>query len=226
MLDDIGIKAMKTGMLFDAKSIRTVVAVLRSYYCKDGASLPPLVCDPVCVSTSGHTLLQADALDVLISELLPLTFLVTPNKSEAELILSSRNLQPSAINDLEGMLVAVANLLTLGSKNVLLKGGHLTVTYQQVLDLKKTRPDVQIVSSSLYGENMEILQAAEGNLLSRDIVVDVLQNSEGATLYVRPRIDSTSTHGTGCTLSAALTCELSRGKSGKSSLIPRVQRQY
>ncbi|KAI0085952.1 Phosphomethylpyrimidine kinase-domain-containing protein [Irpex rosettiformis] len=213
VLDDIDIKAMKTGMLFDAKSIRTVVGMLRSFYLKDGMSLPPLVCDPVCVSTSGHTLLQSDALDVLISELLPLTFLLTPNKSEAELILSSRNLEPSSITDLEGMLVAAEKLLTLGPKNILLKGGHLTVTYQQVLEFKKARPDVRLVSSSLYGENMEILQVSEENLLSHGIVVDALQNAEGATLYLRPRIDSTSTHGTGCTLAAALTCELSRGRS-------------
>ncbi|KAI0810853.1 Phosphomethylpyrimidine kinase-domain-containing protein [Irpex lacteus] len=213
VLDDISIKAMKTGMLFDAKSIRAVVGVLRAHYADSDASLPPLVCDPVCVSTSGHTLLQEDALDVLITELLPLTYLVTPNKSEAELILSSRNLEPSKISSLDDMLSAAQQLLTLGPKNVLLKGGHLTVTYEQVLGFKKARPDVRVVSNSLYGENMEILQVSEEKLLSRDIVVDVLYNSDGATLYLRPRIDSTSTHGTGCTLSAALTCELSRGKN-------------
>ncbi len=206
---------MKTGMLFDAKSIRAVVGVLRAHYADSDASLPPLVCDPVCVSTSGHTLLQEDALDVLITELLPLTYLVTPNKSEAELILSSRNLEPSKISSLDDMLSAAQQLLTLGPKNVLLKGGHLTVTYEQVLGFKKARPDVRVVSNSLYGENMEILQVSEEKLLSRDIVVDVLYNSDGATLYLRPRIDSTSTHGTGCTLSAALTCELSRGKNSE-----------
>ncbi|KAI0344983.1 hypothetical protein BDW22DRAFT_1390253 [Trametopsis cervina] len=210
VLDDIDIKAMKTGMLFDAVSIRAVVRVLKSHY---GARIPPLVCDPVCVSTSGHTLLQPDALEVLISELFPMTFLLTPNKAEAELILSTRGTSPSEITNLEGMLSAAKDLLAFGPQHVLVKGGHLTVSYMDIVELRTRRPDVRIVSSGLFDENTEILQSAEDPLVDREIVVDVLQDSEGPTLYLRPRIDSTSTHGTGCTLSAAIACELSRGNS-------------
>jgi hydroxymethylpyrimidine/phosphomethylpyrimidine kinase / thiaminase len=220
VLDDINIKAIKTGMLFDANSIRAVVGVLRLHFPKDSNGspwMPPLVCDPVCVSTSGHTLLQSDALDVLISELFPMTFLLTPNKSEAELILSTRDIRAAKITSLEDMLSAAKTLLSLGPQNILLKGGHLNVSYEDVSRLQARRPDLRIISSGIYGENMEILQLAEHERSKyRDIVVDVLQDSEAVTVYIRPRINSTSTHGTGCTLSAALVCELSRGKSSKS----------
>ena len=118
VLEDVHIRAMKTGMLFDATSIRAVVRVLKSHY--EGPDMPPLVCDPVCVSTSGHTLLASDAVEVMVSELFPLTYLVTPNKAEAELILSTRG-HPVSINNIDDMLKAADDLLKLGPKVVLLK---------------------------------------------------------------------------------------------------------
>ena len=93
--------------------------------------MPPLVCDPVCVSTSGHTLLQPDAVEVMISELFPLTYLITRNKSEAELLLATRGL-PARIANLDDMLRAAADLLALGPRAVLLKGGHLAVRLADV----------------------------------------------------------------------------------------------
>lgn len=214
VLDDIDIKAIKTGMLFDADAIRAVAGTLKSHYAQSDKPMPPLVCDPVCVSTSGHSLLKAGAIDSLITELFPFTFLLTPNKSEAELILSTRGLAPTKIMDLEGILLAAHNMLSLGPAYVLLKGGHLTVSNGDVDRVKATRPDVHIVTSGLYADNMEILQLAEYLPADPEIVVDVLQGPHDVTLFLRPRVKSTSTHGTGCTLSAALACELSRERSG------------
>ena len=216
---------MKTGMLYDAASIHTVVQVLKSHYhdAEGLKSMPPLVCDPACVSTSGHTLLRSDAIDVLVSELLPLTFLFTPNKLEAELILSSRGVEPSDITDLEAMLGAARALLTLGPKNVLLKGGHLKSSRNEVVELKKTRPDVRVVSTGLDSENTEILQAVGYDSQDREVVVDILCNSEGVTLFLHPCIDSTSTHGTGCMLSASLASQLGLEKSGAHK-VSRIRR--
>ncbi|KAI0810852.1 Phosphomethylpyrimidine kinase-domain-containing protein [Irpex lacteus] len=216
VLDDIQIKAMKTGMLYDAASIHSVVKVLQAYY-SSNASIPPLVCDPVCVSTSGHTLLQPNAVNVLVSELLPLTFLFTPNVPEAELILSSRGLEPSKITDLHGAVAAAQALLTLGPKNVLLKGGHLTVALADILKFKATRPDIDIVSTDVLDEGAEILQMTGQSPLAREVVVDILRGNEKMTLFLHPRVDSTSTHGTGCTLSAALGAQLSHGKTLKDA---------
>ncbi|KAJ3556463.1 hypothetical protein NM688_g2012 [Phlebia brevispora] len=207
VLEDIDVKAMKTGMLYDASSIRAIVKTLKSHY--GDKPMPPLVCDPVCVSTSGHALLQPDAVEVMISELFPLASLITPNKSEAELILSCRSL-PSSIDNLEEMLTAAKNIVRLGPKAVLVKGGHMTVTAQDVEKVAAKYPDIRVVRDGIYSENMEILQVSEAPPSSQ-LVVDVLQGASGAVLYLHPRIDSTSTHGTGCTLSAAIICGLSRG---------------
>ncbi|KAH9939574.1 Phosphomethylpyrimidine kinase-domain-containing protein [Amylocystis lapponica] len=210
VFEDISIRAIKTGMLFDAENTRVVTRTLKSHFA--AASLPPLVCDPVCVSTSGHTLLHPDAIEVLITELFPLAALITPNKSEASLLLSHRNL-PSEVENLEDMLSAAKNLLSLGPKAVLLKGGHITTTIADVDRVSAAYPGLRVIRDGLLAENMEILQVAEVDLGTRPLVVDVLQQAEEATLFIRPRIESTSTHGTGCTLSAALTCGLSRGEN-------------
>lgn len=207
-------------MLYDTDAIRAVVQTLRSHYLQDGSTpLPPLVCDPVCVSTSGHTLLKPDAVQSMIEELFPLASLITPNKSEAELILSHKSqhstLTPSQskISSLEDMLIAAKRLLALGPKAVLLKGGHVTTSLADVdaIVAKEDNDDVTVVRGGVLGENMEILQVAEQDMGKIPLVVDVLYDGTHTTMFVRPRIDSTSTHGTGCTLSAALVCALSRG---------------
>ncbi|KAF5349597.1 hypothetical protein D9756_008928 [Leucocoprinus leucothites] len=216
ILSDIDIKAIKTGMLFDAENTRAVVRSIKKHYASFSSPKPPIVCDPVSVSTSGHTLLHPDALDVLISDLFPLATLITPNKSEAELLLLQRGL-PISINTLEDMISAATRMvLTFASHAVLVKGGHITATIQDVERLLKAKQDVGVVKHGLLEENMEILLAgAKGREdvdLQPELVVDVLQERGGeTTLFVRPRIESTSTHGTGCTLSAAIACALAQG---------------
>lgn len=211
VLEDIDVRAIKTGMLYDANSIRAIVQTLNAHYDASNSTFPPFVCDPVCVSTSGHTLLQADAVEIMTDEIFPMSTIITPNKAEAELILTRKGLSTGTISNISDMLAAAKKLYTLGPRAVLLKGGHLTTTISDVDATAANNPDIQVVRGGLLGENMEILQIAERDVSQIPLVVDVLYNRVQTVLFVRPRIDSTSTHGTGCTLSAALTCGLSRG---------------
>ncbi|KAH0830165.1 Phosphomethylpyrimidine kinase-domain-containing protein [Lanmaoa asiatica] len=210
VLDDIDVRAIKTGMLFTAENTKAITATLREHFRSHGRI--PLVCDPVSVSTSGHVLLRSDAIDVIIEELFPLSNVITPNRAEAELILKVRSL-PCKIVSLGDMLVAAQNLLTLGSEAVLLKGGHVPVS---VDDLRNVQvPDgaiLEVKPAFLQEENMEILQK-DKTVEITDLVVDVLcqRGVKTITLYPRPRLQSKSTHGTGCTLSAALACALGNG---------------
>ncbi|KAG5641998.1 hypothetical protein DXG03_003798 [Asterophora parasitica] len=211
VLDDIETHAMKTGMLYDADNVRAVVKALTTHYA--GTSIPPLVCDPVCVSTSGHNLLKPEAIQVLVDELFPLAQLITPNKPEAELLLSHRGM-PSQISSLEDMIVAAKNLLRYGSQGVLVKGGHLASTMDEVKKISLDAFGVNVISYDLLTENMEILKVGEtAEDSATRLVVDVLSEagSTGVTLFIRPYIDSTSTHGTGCTLSATIASHLARG---------------
>ncbi|KAF9064649.1 Ribokinase-like protein [Rhodocollybia butyracea] len=226
ILDDIDVKAMKTGMLFDEKVAQAAIHTLKTHYAS-ASSLPPLVCDPVCVSTSGHTLLDPNAIDTIIRELFPLATLITPNKAEAELLLSREARKSSRqIETVEDMLLAAEDLLSFGSKAVLLKGGHLTASVDDVRRVARAHPEIEVVRDGLLmsdEENMEILRVncgAGGDssaLSSCELVVDVLHESSGSTsarrtmILCRSRIESTSTHGTGCTLSAAIAARLASG---------------
>jgi hydroxymethylpyrimidine/phosphomethylpyrimidine kinase len=112
VLGDIGVDAVKTGMLASAKLVETVVTGL------DGVTAPVVV-DPVSVSKHGDPLLDADALDAIRSELLPVATLVTPNLPEAAALAGIR------VNDESGLRRAADALLALGPRAVLVKGGHL-----------------------------------------------------------------------------------------------------
>jgi hydroxymethylpyrimidine/phosphomethylpyrimidine kinase len=212
VLKDITVKSIKTGMLYDADTIGTIVGALKAHY-RD--ALPPIVCDPVCVSTSGHTLVQPQAIAVMIQELIPLATLITPNKHEAEILLSQE--APAAkIENLEDMISASSRLLDCGSHAVLLKGGHVTVAESDISHVVSRYPDILIQRQGLPHENVEILKS-HGSLLPCDrLVVDVLSQRGGqVSLFVRPWLESKNTHGTGCTLSSALACGLACGLNRK-----------
>ena len=201
-------------MLFTAENTTAVTATLREHF--QTHDRIPLVCDPVCVSTSGHVLLQSDAVHVIINELFPLSQVITPNQAEAELLLKERSL-PCSIASLGEMLVAAQNLLSLGSDAVLLKGGHVRVSADDIRNVEVPEgATLDVRPAFLLGENTQVLQK-NGPGPVTDLVVDVLcqRAVKTITLYPRPRLQSTSTHGTGCTLSAALACALGDGIPGE-----------
>ena len=220
VLSDIDIRAIKIGMLFDTENTKAVVRSIKEYYSSSSSPRPPIICDPVCVSTSGHPLLHPEALDTLISDLFPLAMIITPNRSEAEMLLSKRGLTTS-INTLEEMISAANRMISaFEPQAVLLKGGHIHVTMQDVQQLLEVKQDMQVIKHGMMEENMEILFADEKVETEPQLVVDVLQERRGdTTLFVRPRIKSTNTHGTGCTLSAATACALAQGSTCASFLV-------
>lgn len=112
VLSDIGADAIKTGMLHTAEVIEAVADAIASHPA-------PLVLDPVMIAKGGSPLLEASALDALRTCLIPRATLLTPNLPEAAL-LTGRH-----IATLSDMHAAASDLLGLGAKAVLLKGGHL-----------------------------------------------------------------------------------------------------
>ena len=113
VVSDIGVDAVKTGMLSNAGIIEAVVDALKRH------AIERLVVDPVMVAKSGDALLQESARQALKEMLLPITFLLTPNVPEAEVLTGME------ITRMEDMEHAAAALYELGPKYVLMKGGHL-----------------------------------------------------------------------------------------------------
>jgi hydroxymethylpyrimidine/phosphomethylpyrimidine kinase len=112
------IAAAKTGLLYTAETVETVVHALTDVSANSARRFP-LVIDPVITATSGDRLLEASAIELYESKLFPLATLITPNVDEAGKLLGKK------IDDRQSMEKAARALAGKYRVSVLLKGGHL-----------------------------------------------------------------------------------------------------
>lgn len=165
VMDDIGADAIKIGMLHSSEIIKGISEVLDQYKIRN------IVLDPVMVSTSGHQLLQDEAIESLKNELFLKARVITPNIPEAE-ILSGKTIQSQ--HEMPG----IARELSFGGRvSVLLKAGHLTdrdlidVFYNaetdQILELKSIRIDTK----NTHGTGCT-LSSAVASFLARGFSLD------------------------------------------------------
>ena len=130
ILDDIGTHAVKIGMLHDKKKIKSVYKTLKKYKPKN------IVLDPVMITKGGTKLISDSSVKNLKELLFPLCILVTPNIPEAEVLTGY------SISTKEDMIRAAKKILYMGSKNVLLKGGHLK--NKMIFDILVTKNKIKI----------------------------------------------------------------------------------
>ncbi|MET7569851.1 bifunctional hydroxymethylpyrimidine kinase/phosphomethylpyrimidine kinase [Streptomyces sp. NPDC005492] len=112
VVDDIGVQAVKTGMLASAELVETVAELLAE-------TDAPAVVDPVGISKHGDSLLAASALDAVRTRLLPAATVATPNLDEVTQLTGVR------VDSEDGLREAAAAVLSYGPRWVLIKGGHL-----------------------------------------------------------------------------------------------------
>jgi hydroxymethylpyrimidine/phosphomethylpyrimidine kinase len=165
IFNDITPDAVKIGMVSNIGIIRMIADKLAEYGARN------IVVDPVMVSTSGSKLLSEDAIDVLVTRLLPLASVITPNIPEAEALTGM------TIESGKDMLKAAADISQMLRGGILIKGGHLS-----------------------------------------DSADDLLYMSGVAHWFRSDRIDNPNTHGTGCTLSSAIACNLALGLDLQTSV--------
>ena len=189
ILDDLTVAALKTGMLPTGEIIEEVARIVGEY------KLENFVVDPVVRSTSGFDLIDDAALKILIEKLFPLATLITPNIPEAE-----RIAQMKIENSFE-VEKAARKIQSMGARNVLIKGGHLPLWD---LTLRDNRDE-------LTGELKEKPLEYPGG--KKRIATDFLYVGEYLHVVQADYIETTATHGTGCTLAAAIAAELANGKT-------------
>lgn len=113
VLEDIGVDAVKIGMLYTPEIVRTVAEILGKYKVQN------IVIDPVMFAKSGDRLLKHESIDALKEKLFPIAEIITPNLPEASALLGR------AISEKAQMRQVAEDLLKLGPKFILIKGGHL-----------------------------------------------------------------------------------------------------
>jgi len=111
--DDIGVDAVKIGMLHSPEIVKVVAWAIRHY------QLLNVVLDPVMVATSGDRLINEETVEGIVRDLFPRVSLITPNLDEVQVLLGY---MPMAQEDL---MRAAKDLQGMGAKAVLVKGGHL-----------------------------------------------------------------------------------------------------
>ena len=170
IVEEVQVASLKIGMLPTREVVIKVAQLIREL------NLPAPVVDPVCRSTSGYELVERDAIQALVSELMPLARLITPNIPEAE------RLTGITIDDEKQMRAAARKLREMGARAVLIKGGHLKQT--------SVSGNQEVSSSTLR----------EGSRQAVDILDD-----EGRVTVVRGEwINYPPMRGTGCILSSAI----------------------
>lgn len=160
VISDIGTDVVKTGMLSSSEIIKVVAEKIKEH------GLTNIVVDPVMIAKGGDRLLQEEAVDTVRRVLLPLATVITPNAPEAGVLIGK------SIETLDDARYAAKELVIMGAKAALVKGGHL-----------------------------------EGP------PTDILYDGNEFRAFTAQRIDSTSTHGTGCTFASAIAANLAKGIS-------------
>jgi hydroxymethylpyrimidine/phosphomethylpyrimidine kinase len=140
--DDITAAAVKTGMLARAHTVAVVAALARE------GRFTHLIVDPVLVSSSGHALMEPSGVRAYREELLPLATIATPNLREAAVL---AEVDISELRTVQDMVSVARNLLALGPRAVVVKGGH----FGSGTDREARAPDVFVM-----GDRVEILDAA------------------------------------------------------------------
>jgi hydroxymethylpyrimidine/phosphomethylpyrimidine kinase len=130
VLNDIGTNAVKIGMLHNTSIIKCVYKILKKRKLKN------IVLDPVMISKGGARLAEDRSIKYLKKLLLPLCLIITPNIPEAEVLTGC-----SILNKAD-MIKAAKKIISMGAKNVLLKGGHLN--NKMIFDILVSKKEIKI----------------------------------------------------------------------------------
>jgi hydroxymethylpyrimidine/phosphomethylpyrimidine kinase len=180
VVEDIGVDAVKIGMLHSADTVRAVAGALKRH------GLGKVVLDPVMIATSGAKLIDDAAIEVLVRELFPLAAVVTPNLDEAALLVG-HPLQGEA--DMEA---AARQLLERGASAVLVKGGHLAGDTVSDLLLARGAPPLwmrapRIATGNTHGTGCTLSSAIASQLA---LGADLGEAVERARAFVRGALEA------------------------------------
>jgi len=169
VVTDIGVDAVKTGMLHSAEVIEAVAEKIEEY----GLTV---VVDPVMVATSGAELLKPEAKTSLVERLLPLATVLTPNVHEAEI------LSGIEIKSLDDAKEAAKRIAALGPKAVLVKGGHLVM--DKAVDILYSGGEFTVLEAPLHdtvnthGTGCSLSSAIAAQIAKGDGIVEAVTKAK------------------------------------------------
>ena len=194
VMEDIGVDAVKVGMLHSVEVIRTVAEALQFY------RIPYVVVDPVMVAKGGAKLLEDNAVEALRTYLLPLATVITPNLPEAQVLLGQDGKEANG-NHAHGVASSGTSIHIGTSID--------TTDTAQVPDVA-TLEDLARRLSSLGPQAVLVKGGHFAGPESPDVLY--LPREDRVVHLKAKRVQTQNTHGTGCTLSSAIAAFLARGE--------------
>ena len=170
VVSDIGVDAVKIGMLASPDIVACVAKALGRH------GIQQIILDPVLMATSGASLGGNDTALAMRDMLFPMASIITPNMQEASILLGRDILQPDEFEQ------AAQDLMRMGPKAVLIKGGHLDTKHTQLMDF--------LLWHHRNSDGKEIVSSKQFN---------------------HYRVNTPNTHGTGCSLASAIATYLADG---------------
>lgn len=201
IVEEFRIAAVKIGMLPHIEIVLAVARLVREM------NLPAPVVDSVLRSSSGHELMAEAAIEVMLSELMPLARVITPNIPEAETLTGLK------ITNEDEMRKAARKLREMGARAALIKGGHLNV-----------RSEVSSQRSVDLVEHVHRVHHVHPVQDIRRQAIDVLDDQGQITVFRGEWIDSPPVRGTGCVLSSAIAACLAQRMPLRESI--RVAKEF
>ena len=185
-LNDVKANAIKIGMLHNTSTIKCIYKILKKYKLKN------VVLDPVMIAKDGTQLINNNSIKYLKKLLLPMCSLVTPNIEEAEILTGY------SIRNKKDMIKAAKKILNMGSKNVLLKGGHLK--NKMIFDILVTKNEIKVFekkkikTKNTHGTGCTLSSALATCLSQKK---NIVKSCEISLKYVNSAIISAPDYGKG-----------------------------
>jgi len=188
---DIRINTVKIGMIAHAKIAHAIADVLAKH------PDTPVVLDPVMVAKGGHALLEEEAIIAVKEKLLPLATILTPNLEEA-----AKLLEMPVASDRTQMEAQGKALLALGSKAILMKGGHLESTESPDLLLMHEETiwleSVRVETPNTHGTGCTLSSAIASEIAKGETLTEAVKNAKSyvhAAITAADSLEIGSGHG-------------------------------
>ena len=220
VLEDVRPDAVKIGMIYSLENVRIIAEELDRWRLKN------VVLDPVMVSTSGHELLRPEAVEAMQELLFPRVTLVTPNVPEAEKLVEFLKLpgkQAEGCLDIPAEVVKAEGRPDIPAEAVKAEGrpdipaeavkaeGRPDIPAEAVKAEESRSPAVWMEESAgRFAAHWHTAFLIKGGHLEGE-PADCLHDGKAGVWFSGKRIETRHTHGTGCTLSAAIACGLAKG---------------
>jgi hydroxymethylpyrimidine/phosphomethylpyrimidine kinase len=185
LIDDLGIAAVKIGMLATAEAAKSVAAFLKRH------SLNNVVLDPIIQSSSGADLITRDGLRVLKEHILAQASVITPNIEEAAALTGFRVTNPAEMQE------AALHLHQLGARNVIITGGHLDAPDD--LLSRQDKPITMLKGKKIATRSTHGTGCAFSTALACELALgrDLLSAAKAAKRYVESALRSAPAIGKG-----------------------------